>query len=762
MQVQLRWEEPVTGEERQLVFRLPVALGRELGEMPSNLNGQQVHHAVFRSEQVSRWHALITVEDEQLFVEDCSSHGSLLNAEQFHHSRRSLGNGDTLQIGPYNITATLLPQVDYQLAETSSPNSTIIIDPEETEDVEEPQPQESGDTKIGEEATAEPDSTVVASAPATQLPDYPAAEATIPANEPVPEATPPQAPEEEATDTPPENAEDSLEESESSTTQEPEPVNSASTIFFNPDTDLLEPQITEPLVATTPEEVFPPPDIFAAEQVSIEALQATGKAIEETNYVAIGGGMGSFAWVDTLRIYGVKPGQIVILSVEKKPYGRYQRLCQNSQIPDHERLRSGSDSCPDNIWGWPGYALREAFRELLLGRFGAACKCLWQVFAEPVFADTYTPRSADVFASLDREARRIGWDKMLVYGRVRSIRKTEDGRYVVAYSVPRQEQREHRFLLAEYVHIATGYPAVRFLPDLQDYRAKTGDFKSVVNAYENHEHVYQSLAQQGGTVIVRGRGIVASRIIQRLYELRHQECQIKIIHLMRSPKPQGNRFSLAKRRVENQWEFQPYNWPKGTWGGDMRAILEAADPARRRELLTDWGGTTTASRKKWRQIVHQGLQEGWYTIKFGTVERVKPKAENKVVACIRSGNYQGLEKIQADFIIDSTGLEAKPKYNPLLDDLVTHYSLPLNPFGRLQVANDFEIREMRNHPARMYAAGIITLGGPYAPVDTFLGLQYCAHRSVESLARLRASRVRYLEGLRSLCQWLKWATNLAP
>ncbi|MGQ4646200.1 FHA domain-containing protein [Lyngbya aestuarii] len=766
MQVQLRWEEPVTGEERQLAFRLPVALGRELSEMPSNLNSQQVHHAVFRSEQVSRWHVLIILEDEQLFIEDCSSHGSLLNGEHFYHSRRSLGNGDTLQIGPYNITATLLAQVDSQLAaETSSANSTIIIDPEETEGVEEPPLQENGDTKIGGEETAELDSTVAESGPATQLPDYPAPEAAseLP-SQPVPEATSCPAPEEEeeVADTPTDNAEDSLEETETTATEEQEQTNSASTIFFNPDTDLLEPQITEPLAATTPQEVFPPPDIFAAEQVSIEALQATGKAVEETNYVAIGGGMGSFAWVDTLRIYGVKPGQIVILSVEKQPYGRYQRLCQNSQIPDHERLRSGSDSCPDNIWGWPGYALREAVRELLLGRFGAALKCLWQVFAEPVFADTYTPRSADVFASLDRETRRIGWDKMLVYGRVRSIRKTEDGRYVIAYSVPREEQREHRFLLAEYVHIATGYPAVRFLPDLQDYRAKTGDFKSVVNAYENHEHVYQSLAQQGGTVIVRGRGIVASRIIQRLYELRHQECQIKIIHLMRSPKPQGNRFGLAQRHVENQWEFQPYNWPKGTWGGDMRAILEAADPAHRRELLTDWGGTTTANRQKWRQIVHQGMQEGWYTIKFGTVETVKSKGENKVVACIKSGNYQGLEKIQAAFIIDSTGLEAKPKYNPLLDDLVTHYSLPLNPFGRLQVANDFEMREMRNHPGRIYAAGIITLGGPYAPVDTFLGLQYCAHRSVESLARLRASRVRYLEGLRSLCQWLKWATNLAP
>ena len=86
----------------------------------------------------------------------------------------------------------------------------------------------------------------------------------------------------------------------------------------------------------------------------------------------------------------------------------------------------------------------------------------------------------------------------------------------------------------------------------------------------------------------------------------------------------------------------------------------------------------------------------------------------------------------------------------------------LNPFGRLHVANDFEIVEMRNDKARIYAAGVMTLGGPYAPVDTFLGLQYAAHRSAEGLARAKAPKIRHLEGIGSLWQWLKWATNQSP
>lgn len=683
MQIQLTWEDPVTGELRQPVFNIPVALGREIGQMPTTIDGQQVSRAVFRSEEISRFHALIEFVNGQMSIGDRSANGTFVNGEKIHRTSKPIASGDTLQIGPYSVTIGLLATTEANPTKILTPESTIIFNP---------------NTNILSSKVAEA----------------------------------------------PKNT-------------EPSPA-----ISFNPDTDAL--ATNQPQIPQVPNTLtaFPPSDLFAADRISVAALHATGKQIQETTYAAIGGGMGTFVWVDTIRIAGVPREQIAVISLENKPYGRYQRLCRNSQIPPHERIRSGSDSCPDNIWGWPGYAQREAAKKIISGQFGSGLKHLWQVFSEPVFADTYTPQAQNVFASMDREAKRIGWDEMLNYGRVRGIRKTDDGRYAIAYSVPTpNSSSEHRFLLAKYIHLATGYPAIRFLPDLQEYRAKTGDFKSVVNAYEEHEHVYEHLARQGGIAIVRGRGIVASRILQRLHEIRQQNSQINIIHLMQSPKPQGNKYGFAQRYVENQWEFQPYNWPKGTWGGDMRAILEAATPQGRYEILTALGGTTTASRQDWRHIVKTGMQAGWYTIKFGQVERVERQA-GKLITYIKSGNYEGIEKIKADFMIDSTGLEAKPKDNPLLDDLITHYNLLLNPFGRLHVANDFEIVEMRNDKARIYAAGVMTLGGPYAPVDTFLGLQYAAHRSAEGLARSKAPKIRHIEGIGSLWQWLKWATNQSP
>ncbi|MBG1261754.1 FHA domain-containing protein [Nostoc commune] len=530
-----------------------------------------------------------------------------------------------------------------------------------------------------------------------------------------------------------------------------------STIHFNANTNLPDPTlpVAQPLTPLTSN--FPPL-AFQAQNVAVQALHATGLPVDESDYLAIGAGLGSFFWADLLRISGVRAEKIVALGLEAEPYARYKRLCLNSQIPLYERLRSNSDSCPDNIWGWPSYALREAWHDCTKGQMKSALKYLWQVFAEPTFAETYTPRGGNVFDSIDREAKRIGWNQIYRYGRVRGIRKTDDGRYCIAYS---HAPGNYAFLVSRYLHLATGYPAIQFLPDLQAYREKYQDFKSVVNAYEAHDHVYQQLEQQGGTVLIRGRGIVASRIFQRIYEARKRNQNISVLHLMRSPKPQGNKFQNTQRLVKNHYEFQPFNWPKACWGGELRAMLEKATPDERKGLLADWGGTTTADRQDWQQITAQGLSEGWYQITFGEVLDVERDAQNRTITRIREQSF-GEMKLLADFIVDATGLDAKVDANPLIADLVKHYNLPVNHLGRLTVANNFELVEMRSGKGQMYAAGAITLGGPYAAVDSFLGLQYAALVAVDGLAAARATGVQRLNVVSSLGQWLKWVLNQSP
>ncbi|WP_414756498.1 FHA domain-containing protein [Anabaena sp. CCY 9910] len=648
LQIQLIWEDPTTGERREPKLDVPIAFGREFVRLPAELDGKRVSRMLLNSDQVSRYHALIVWENNQLIVIDQGSvNGIFINGQQ--QKRSVLTSGDTLQIGPYIMMVTL---------------------------------------------------TVHVTAPITNPP---------------------------------------------------------SLIQFNPNTNLPDPNLPASPPITPLGNNFPPP-VFQAEQVPVQALHATGLPVDECDYLAVGGGLGSFIWTDLLRISGVRVEKIVALGLEAEPYARYKRLCLNSQIPLHERLRSNSDSCPDNIWGWPSYAWREAWRDCTKGQLKSALQYLWQVFAEPTFAETYTPRARNVFDSIDREATRINWNQIYRYGRVRSIRKTDDGRYCVAYS---RGQGNHAFLVSRYLHLATGYPAIQFLPDLQAYREKYRDFKSVVNAYEAHDHVYEQLEHQGGTVLIRGRGIVASRIVQRIYEARRKNPNITVLHLMRSPKPQGNTFQKATRLVKNHYEFQPFNWPKACWSGELRVMLEKATPEERKRLLTDWGGTTTADRQDWQRITEQGLREGWYQITFGEVLGVERDSQNRTITKIQEKGF-GEMKLTADFIVDATGLDAKVQASPLLDDLVKQYNLPLNYLGRLTVANNFEIPEMRHSKGQMYAAGAITLGGPYAAVDSFLGLQYAALVSLDGLASAHAPGVRRLNAVSSFGQWLKWVFNQSP
>ena len=227
--------------------------------------------------------------------------------------------------------------------------------------------------------------------------------------------------------------------------------------------------------------------------MSVAALAQTGLPVYTTTYTLLGGGWGSFIMADNLTIYGADPGPIISLGIYPEPFKRYQTLARNSQIPLHERLRSNSESTPDNIWGTPGYAAREAWHSFWSGHWGNAIHVLWQVLGEPSVSQTYTPIAGEVFASAAREAKRIGWDNIWRFGRIRAIRKTDDGRYAIAYSQSDDQQQSHAIMLANFVHLATGYPALQFLPDLQDYRVRTGDFDASSMATSSHDYVYERL-----------------------------------------------------------------------------------------------------------------------------------------------------------------------------------------------------------------------------------------------------------------------------
>lgn len=486
-----------------------------------------------------------------------------------------------------------------------------------------------------------------------------------------------------------------------------------------------------------------------------ELVGAAGIPIYDVPFVTVGGGIGSFVLADVLRIAGVQPASIRVLGTTDTPWETYQYLTEVSQIPAEERLRSDSGSMPDNIWGFPSFAVREAFGARAFPGFVAP---LFQVLTEPFLTDYYTPKVGQVFRGMYREANRIDWWSMVSKGLVRMCRRRHGGGYFTILTPPPETAATKRIAFrSAYVHLAVGYPGVRFLPDLQEYRARHRDFSHVVNAYEPHEHVYEEMLRRGGTVLVRGSGIVASRVLQRLIDDRdHRGAQTTIVHLFRTyvDKPEGESV-LMRRPGGGGFSYQGFNFPKAAWGGQLKFALERLEGEERKQLIDVMAGTTTPRRKLWRQQLARGQREGFYRQYVGEVEEVVPGTDRSVVTRIRSGDARF--ELSADFVVDATGLEADIREHRLLKDLLDQSGAGRNPVGRLDVERTFEVRGTRSEPGRMYASGSATLGGYYAGVDSFLGLQYAALTIGDDLAR--AGFCKRIGVGRSIAQWWRWAFN---
>ena len=483
-----------------------------------------------------------------------------------------------------------------------------------------------------------------------------------------------------------------------------------------------------------------------------QMLAARGIPVVDVPLVTVGGGIGSFVLADYLRIAGMPTSSIAVLSVLDRPWQTYQYLTQVSQIPAGERLRSDSASTPGNIWGFPSYAFREAATEKTLAP-------IWNVLTEPILCDYWTPKAGQVFAELQREADRIGWWRMVVNGQVRMTRRRAEGGYFTILTTSEGRGRSRRIAYrSTYVHLAVGYPGLRFLPDLQKYRQKYQDYARVVNAYEPHEQVYEELRRRPGTVVVRGGGIVASRVLQRLVDDRDNHgAQTDIVHLFRTyyDKAHGPNIFM-RRKGGNGWAYQGFNWPKSAWGGQVRASLESLEGADRKAVYDVLGGTNTPHRKLWIRQLKRGRREGWYRTVVGTVTEVRPTDDGRVMTMIRGSEGPDFEQ-QSDFIIDATGLEADIREHRVMADLLDHSGAGRNPLGRLDVERTFEVRGTRSASGRMYASGSATLGGYFAGVDTFLGLQYAALHIADDLARTGfCNRIGTRASIR---HWWKWMRN---
>ncbi|MFC4945481.1 hypothetical protein [Pseudonocardia sp. GCM10023141] len=491
------------------------------------------------------------------------------------------------------------------------------------------------------------------------------------------------------------------------------------------------------------------PALIDTEWWSDDALVRAGIPVIDAPFVSIGGGIGSFVTVDYLRICGVPTSDIRVLTQLEHPWESYEYLTRVSQIPRGERLRSDSASCPDNIWGFPSYALREAVAT-------RSFKPLLQVAVEPVFDDYYTPKAGQVFEAMEREHDRISYADTVVRGQVRMVRRRIGGGYFTILTPPEGASRTRRIAYrSRYVHLAVGYPGLKFLPDLMDYRERHRDYGSVVNAYEPHEQIYQRLQAKPGTVLVRGGGVVASRVLQRLIDDRDAHgLQTQILHAFRTfVTGSHGPHAWMRRRGGDGWAYQGFNYPKSVWGGQLKARVRALEGQERADLYAQFGGTNTPYRRRWQEQWRRGRREGWYHPFQGEITGMEPAGGGVVKVGLTT--QQGAQQVAVLGVIDCTGLEADIREHRVFADLLDNGGAGRNPLGRLDVERSFEVRGTRSEPGRCYASGSATNGGYFPGVDTFLGLQIAAQEIADDLAAL--GFCARLGPVRSTQQWWRWA-----
>jgi len=458
---------------------------------------------------------------------------------------------------------------------------------------------------------------------------------------------------------------------------------------------------------------------------------------------------------DYLRVVGGVPAaDIRVLSNIDRPWRTYEYLTRVSQLPRERRIRSDSSSRPDNLWGFPSYALQEAVRDRTL-------RPLWQVLREPVFADFYTPLLGTVLDGIHREADRIRYWDMLVQGEVWMVRRRVGGGYFAVLD-PRLGTSSDAAgrsggpiaYRSRDVHVAVGYSGLKFLPDLQRFREQNGDFHRVVNGYENHEHVYQALRARPGTVLVRGGGIVTSAVVHRLVEDRRKYgAQTRIVQVLRNyVEGSHGPHQWSRRRGGGGFAYQGFNYPKDAWGGQLKARMRRLEGSDRVRMYDRIGGTTTARRRHWQRAMAEGRRGGWYQTQAATIEDIRLSGDS-VVARLRGAD--GEWDLWADYLIDCTGLDGDVAEHRVLRDLLEHGGAQRNPLGRLDVEPSFELRGAASGVGRVYVTGAASFGGYFPGVDTFLGLQISAQDVVDDVAR--RGYCRRLGPVRSVLEWIKWA-----
>lgn len=457
-----------------------------------------------------------------------------------------------------------------------------------------------------------------------------------------------------------------------------------------------------------------PASEFAEDYVAVADLTASGRVVETADVVSIGGGPTSFALVDLLRVRGLAASRIRVIGPDADPLARLATVAAALGLGDDDRLRADTAATLDNVWGVPGYALRESLAALRTLRLGDAVAPLAATFMGSTLAVPFGPRLGDVRAAVGREAARIGWADMLLPGRALALRKTTDGRFAIAYRLPTdaaEGEARNRFVVANHVHFATGWPPLAYSPLLERFRRAHRGHYRVAALREPHEAVFAALLRDGGTVAVLGSGFDAFVTLERLVRLRARQRHLAIV------------------RVGAEFAFGDDVWPRRAWTAlptDPMPVAPGPTVPERDDLLT---------------ALDLGASDGWYRLIDGVATDLSLAGDTVTVTVAPASAPDRPLSFAADVVLDGSDPVADPLAQPLYRDLTAVYGLPRHSLGvgavRPGLATDASgaLPTLANGTGLAFVSGLPATGGGFGPVDSFLGARAAALRIADRLQR---------------------------
>jgi pSer/pThr/pTyr-binding forkhead associated (FHA) protein len=486
-----------------------------------------------------------------------------------------------------------------------------------------------------------------------------------------------------------------------------------------------------------PVKVFPE-DVFATADVSVADLTVSGRRIDEIDLLSIGGGPASFALVDLLRVRGLAVDRVAVLTLAAHPLERLIGIAHALGLRDGDRLRAPSYATLDNIWGTPGYALREAWANLKELKSHEVLPPLIDSFVGSTLMDPYGPRLGDLSAGVEREAARIGWAQMRVAGRALALRKTDDGRYAVAYRVGAdvaEGDARNRFLVARHVHVATGWPAVEYSPLMTKFRRQHRATQKAAAAREPHEAIFTALASRGGILAVIGSGFDAFVTLVRALRIRQRQRQLVIVH------------------VGPEFEFRDDDWP------------EAAHRLPPVHGPLPGGGPSAPEREDVLALMEAGAADGWYRHLKGRVVDLGLSGDTVTVTVDQSGGERAPLSFAADHVIDCEEPTPNGLDQPFLKDLIETYSLPTSEpsahrAAGLVLTERFAVAALENGGGRVHVSGLPGACEAFPAMDGFLGSRIAAEVIADDLAP--SLGLPAFGMVRSATQWLRWTMGRAP